>query len=330
MSRTYNQWQRKVSLLVFTGDKTMDLSEFRIRFSVEGADVESPNSCSIRIYNLSPKTIKSIRGEYSDVVLQAGYEGGNYGVIFRGSIKQYRIGRENAVDAYLDILASDGDIGYNQGVVCSALKAGSTPRQAIEECTAAMAKAQPGMTTDLEQSLRIDKQYVPSIRGQVLFGMARARLRNIATHLDAAWSIQDGRVVLTDNSGYREGESVNVNVGTGLVGVPEQTDQGIRFTCLLNSRLRIGNLVKLNNSEITTLLHQNPNSAPIAYNQRTAFFNLAPLSPDGKYRALVIEHEGDTRGDQWHTHVVGLAFNESAGSSPVNSETGLHSYVERT
>jgi hypothetical protein len=77
--------------------------------------------------------------------------------------------------------------------------------------------------------LLIDKQHVPLIRGVVLFGMARARLRHIASDLDASWTIQNGAVVFSDNTGYAEGEAVSINVATGLIGIPEQTDQGIRI-----------------------------------------------------------------------------------------------------
>lgn len=338
-----NQWDRKVQLTVFqpgtvqqvgnnpsafvagTPNTALDLSQFRIKFYTSAADVESPNSCAIRVYNLSLKTIKQIQGEFSEVVLSAGYVSGNYGIIFSGSIKQFRIGRENATDTYLDILAADGDIGYNQAMISASIKAGATPRQAIDLAVKSFSDAQPGMAADIG-SLKTDKQNIPNPRGQVFFGMSRAMMRNIATSLDAAWSIQDGKIVVTDNTGYHEGQEVAVNVGTGLIGLPQQTDQGIKFTCLLNSRIRIGNKVKLDNSEITQLVQQNQNSAPISYNSLNQFYHQAPLSADGVYRALVIEHEGDTRGNQWYTNVVGLAFNDSA---TIDKETNLPLYVLR-
>ena len=142
-------------------------------------------------------------------------------------------------------------------------------------------------------------------------GMARARLRNMVTHLDAGWSIQDGKVVITDNTGYRDGEPVDINVGTGLVGLPEQTDGGIKVKCLLNSKIRIGGRVRLNNSELVQLLQANKDAAPIAYNQWAGFQFVAGLSDDGMYRAFAVEHEGDTRGNSWYTNLVCLAVNET-------------------
>ncbi len=305
----YDQWVRKVGLILGGTNKLLDLSQFHIKFSVQNADVESPSSASIRVYNLSDATILSIGKEFSKVTLNAGYENGNYGVIFQGDIKQFRQGRENATDTYFDILAADGDVGYNQGIVNATLAKGHSPATAIKTAVAAM----PNLDLDTS-SLLTDKQHVPMIRGAVLFGMSRARLRNLATSLDAGWSIQNGKVVVTDNTGYREGEAVVINVNTGLIGIPEQTDGGIRVRCLLNSRIRIGGLVKLNNKEITQLMQQNPDAAPLKFNQWAGLQYNAPLSPDGIYRAFSVEYEGDTRGQPWYSDLVCLAMNPSAPS----------------
>jgi hypothetical protein len=299
------QWIRRVSLLLQGGDKGLELGAFRIRFQTQNTDTESPNNCSIRVYNLADKTIAQItgKGEFTGVVLNAGYEGGNYGVIFQGSIKQFRVGRENAKDSYLDIFAADGDIGYNQGIVRASLAKGTTAYTAMQTAAGAM----PGIADMDTGALKIDKQHIPSIRGTVLFGMARARLRNLTSNLDASWSIQDGKVVVTANEGYQEGTAVKINVATGLIGLPEQTGEGIKIQCLLNSRIRIGALVQLNNSEIVQTMQRDSNAAPIAYNQWAAFQNIAPLSADGVYRAFVVEHEGDSRGHNWYTNIIGLA-----------------------
>ncbi len=301
-----NQWIRKVTLVLFTGTKGIDLSEFHIKFNIQNADVESPNTCSIRVYNLSPSTVKQIRGEFSQVVLNAGYMGGNFGVVFQGTIKQFRIGRENNTDTFLDILAADGDIAYNQGIVNTTLAKGSTPSQAIQATVQAM-----GTTADTSTLLSLP-QYTPMPRGKVLFGMARARLRHTASNLDASWSIDAGKVVITPLTGYRSDPIVEVNVATGLVGTPEQTDEGIRFTCLLNSSLRIGARVKLNNNEIIQLMQADPNSAAVPFNTWAGVQYNAPLSPDGIYRMFSVEHEGDTRGNPWYSHVVCLAVDPSA------------------
>lgn len=305
-----NQWIRKVGLFLFNEREALDLSEIHFKFETDGAHVESPNTLVVRAYNLSKTTLDriTVNSEFNQIALNAGYaNGGNYGVIFQGYIKQFRIGKENATDSYLDIFAADGDLQYNQGIVNTTLTgANNTPAKVIETI---------GQSSNLninEYTIQMDKQHVPLIRGTVLFGMARARLRDVVTSLNASWSIVEGKLSIIENTGYLPGEAVQINVSTGLVGIPEQTDGGIKVKCLLNSKLRIGSLIQLNNKEISTLMQQNPDAAPIPYDQWTGFQNNAPLSPDGTYMAFGLKHTGDTRGNQWYSQIICLAVDVTA------------------
>ena len=290
------QYLRKAGLLVAGGGSALDLSEMHFRFSVHTADVESPNNAIIRIHNLSDDTARRVRGEYSSVVLQAGYEGA-FGEIFQGSIKQVRFGKLNGVDKFLDIFAADGDIGYNFGFVNKTLAAGATSADVID----AAAKAMNVKTADLA------KNHYTLPRGKVLYGMARDMVREVAATLGATWSIQNGELQLIPLRGYLPGEAVVLNKATGMIGIPEQTEQGISVRALLNPRLRIGGLFRLNNNEIT----QTQVNSIVAFNDHKALVQRAPMSGDGTYRLLMVEHVGDTRGQEWYSDLVGLAFDPS-------------------
>ena len=310
MKSNNDQFGRKIGLILlpnppYSDQDNLDLSEFKINFYVSNADRESPNTAIIRVYNLSRSTIQRItkNAEFRAVSLNAGYEGGNYGLIFTGDIKQYRVGKENNITNYLDILAADGDRAYISSVINTTIAAGTTPAQQMQKVAESM-----NLPLDLG-NLKTDSQHFPSIRGKVLFGMSRAAMRNIVKTLDAGWTIENGQIVVVDNTGYRDGEIVVVNSQTGLIGMPEQTDEGIRFKCLLNSRLRIGNLVRLNNNSINQIMQSSPNSANVPFNNPKGLQPLAPvLIGDGDYRVLVCESEGDTRGGPWYTNVIALAF----------------------
>ena len=83
------QWIRKVGLVVSNGPGSdgIDLSNMRIKFRTFQADLPStPNHVEIRIYNLSDDTANKVQKEFTSVHLDAGYEGGSYGVIFDGTI----------------------------------------------------------------------------------------------------------------------------------------------------------------------------------------------------------------------------------------------------
>lgn len=299
-----DQYLRKASLVVIAGEKALDLSELRFIFETKNADSQSPDNCSIRVYNLSDETSNKVQKEFTRVVLSAGYQNGPYGIIFDGTIKQFRRGRESATDDYLDILAADGDIGYNFGVVSNSLPAGSTPRQRVDAAIAAMPQMSAGSIMDFTGGI------LP--RGKVQFGMARDFLRRESESQGGSWSVQSGKIQIVPLEGYLPGDAVQLNSLTGMIGVPEQTDEGVKVTCLLNPKIRIGGLVQINNKDINKTIQANPDAAPIPFNQWTGIQLLAKITTDGYYRVYACEHTGDTRGAPWYSTLICLAFAKSS------------------
>lgn len=301
------QFNRKATLLLTEGQNALDLSAFRFTFATVQQDVESPNNCSIRVYNISDDTLRTVQGEFSNVVLQAGYQD-SYGVIFQGTIKQFRIGREGT-ETYLDILAADGDIGYTQATVSKTLDKGWKQTDVIDATTGSMAKH--GLSKGIVDVAGMVGGTVPNPRGKVLFGMARTFLRNAAGNTGCTWNINDGKVNVIPVAGYLPGEAVVLTAATGLIGRPEQTNQGIEAKCLLNHKIVIGGLVKIDNRSINqTVQHRNavPN---LVYNKWAVPQFLASVATDGVYRVFVVEHQGDTRGQLWYTTLTCLQVDQS-------------------
>lgn len=299
------QWLRRVSLLMVNDTQALDLSQMHFKFSTAQCDEESPNNVSIRVYNLKDETIKAIQGEYSEVVLQAGYEQGPFGVIFKGTVKQYRIGKEgDAVNSYLDILAADGDITYNFGYSNMCMAAGSTSLQRIQ------AIINQNSQYVKQGDIQATGGTLP--RGKVLFGLSRAKLRSEAQQQGCTWNITNGVVNVTPLTGYLPGEAVVLTAQTGLIGRVEQTPDGMRCRCLLNPKITPGNLVKIDNRSINQQIAVGsaalPGGAQQDYNKwagQPQF--LASTATDGIYRVYVAEHEGDTRGQQFYTNITALA-----------------------
>ena len=337
MNNINDQFIRKCSLLIRTdADQFIDLSQFRIKFQTINTDYESPNSLTVRVYNLSDQTVNKIKtaisksslewqqivtasqqpdaaqnvnpNTYYDIVLNAGYENGNFGVIFQGNVKQFKVGRENNKDNYLDFYVADGDFGFINGVINETLAAGST----IKDQAKKLADSMPGIDIDgFSAKPAIDQQHTPLLRGKTLAGMSRAYLRNLASKINVSWSIENGKILMIPIKSYRLGEAVIINVNTGLIGLPEQTDNGISLTILLNSALRIGGLVKLNNKEIPELTQSNPNQ-PLKFDSLDQVQANSLLSSDGIYRVYSVEHIGDTRGQDWYSKIVCLSVDPSA------------------
>jgi len=301
------QFLRKASLLVVEGEKALDLSEMHFTFETKQADEESPNNCAIRIFNLSADTVKRIKGEYSKVVLQAGYVGAAFGVIFEGTIKQFREGKDpDGANSFLDILAADGDIAYNFALVNTSLAAGSSAEQRVQAAIGAM------KTHGVESG----KVIIPGTggvlpRGKVLFGLARAALRQETAAQGTTWNINNGQVNVIPLDGYLPSEAVVLTSATGLIGRIEQTEQGMNCRALINPKLIIGGLVKIDNKSINTT-SQAPNAqleggSQVPYNKWAGIQQFASLSEDGLYRIYVAEFVGDTRGPNWYVDLICLS-----------------------
>lgn len=300
-----NQFGRKGSLIVAGGSAGLDLSEFRFTFEVRQSDVQTPNTAFIRVYNLKPTTVAKIKGEFTRVVLQAGYETGNFGIIFDGTIKQYRTGKERNVDSYIDILAADGDIAYNNSIVNTTLAAGASQQDIVAALTSSfMAQGVP-LASDANGLIGgVNPQALS--RGKVMFGMTRSYMRDWSDKNGFRWSIQNGQVVVVPITGYRPGEAAKLNSNTGMIGVPEATEDGVHVRCLLNPLIRVGALVQIDNKDIanTTLLGQ------IGINYAPQY--AASVTNDGFYRVLVCEFQGDSRGQAWYSDLTCLAVDVSA------------------
>src|SRR5258708_3844941 len=102
-----DQYDRQLSVIVATDSGPgKEFSDFRCKFQVRRGDFQTPNSCDLRIYNLSKATQNLIGGkEFTQVSIKAGYPG-NFGLIFKGSIKQFRKGRVDQKDSYVEITAA--------------------------------------------------------------------------------------------------------------------------------------------------------------------------------------------------------------------------------
>ncbi len=304
----------------------LDLSQFRIQFRVSAMDVDAPPTTVIRVLNLADVTAQRVQKEFQNVTLQAGYENGNFGVVFKGSIVRVRRGRvpPGNTDTFVDIMASNFDAVYNFGVVNQTLKAGSTLLQranAVKDSVNSSPAAQ-GAGNALASGIQYGS--IPTSfntggtlpRGKVLFGLARDQLTSLADSGGCTWCVgEDGKIYVLPLTGYRPGEAVVLTSQTGMLGVPEATQNGIEVRSLLNPLIKLGTRIQLDNKSITTTTNKSATGFP-AYGDFQFF---ASTSADGFYRVLVAEHEGDTRGtgDDWVTKITALSVDQSAapGSS---------------
>lgn len=304
------QYLRKMSLIVAdaSGDG-LELSEFRVVFRTTQADTQSPGTLNARVYNVKPETIKAIEQRFGPVLidgithvqgrvrLQAGYQEVNYGTIFDGQIFFFRSGRENATDTYIDILGIDGAEAYGYSIINGALEVatGAAMVGAVQD-----SMAENGVTGGYQTPL--DGNQLP--RGVTMFGMSRDVMREIAADHQISWSIVDGQLVTIARSSYLPGEAVVLTSKTGLLGLPQQQPDGIHVSALLNSNLRVNGRIQVNNASIQRFVISAAYSA----------INYVPaisLDADGVYRILLVEHHGDSRGQDWASDMICITLDDT-------------------
>lgn len=305
MGSSNEQFGRVCTLLVSnSAGQAVDLSPLRIKFAVKRSDTMTPNVADIRVYNVDLNLAQFIQNEFTKVVLQAGYTG-NYGGIFKGNIKQVILGRESATDTFIDIIAGDGDQAYNFAIVNTTLAKGSTQSNQL---SAAVDSMKPHGVT-MGYTGIMPTQQLP--RGKVMYGNARKYIRNIADSSDFGWSIQDEEVNFIKQSTYLPGDVVVLTSKTGLIGTPQQTNEGVNCKCLLNPFIKMAGRIQIDNKSVEALkinlsVPGSPANIP------------APLNADGVYYVLVSEHIGDTRGVEWYTNLITLLTDPTA-TNPLNA-----------
>lgn len=295
------QWIRQASLIIGAGTDALDLSDLHFRFHVRQMDLQTPNGAEIRIYNVSDETAKRARQylvEGGEVWLQAGYDG-NFGTIFRGNVIQVRVGRESPVDTYLDITAGDGDFAYGFAQMRRTFAAGSSVKDHVNAALEAMGPY--GVTRGW---IPDDLPDTPLPRGKVMFGPARKHLETAGRTGDFDWSILNGKLNTVPTRAYLPGDAVVVTSATGMIGVPEQQLDGIHVRTLLNPSIAARRVLQLSNKSIQEF------RLPLNLPGSVVDGFVPKLDWDGYYVALVVNHEGDTRGETWYSDVTAIGVSE--------------------
>jgi hypothetical protein len=275
---------------------SLDLSELHIVFTVTRATIQTPQTATIKVFNLSTATANTVKAlspsanqpDGGQIQLSAGYQS-NFGLIFSGAIRQVRTGRDNATDTYVEIIAADSDQAYNYGVVNTSLAAGWTQQDVAKQITQSLAPY--GVST----GQNVVFSAIRSARGKVMFGMSRAFGRKLALNNNCDWSIYNGQTTTVAKDGGLAGEAIVVNAATGLIGFPQQTLDGIDLQTLLDPRVVPGSFLQINNKDIQQF---------VLSTDYTALQLVPTIENDGFYRVYWLERHGDTRGNDWYNHII--------------------------
>lgn len=99
-----------------------------------------------------------------------------------------------------------------------------------------------------------------------------------------------------------------ITSATGMIGLPEQTQNGIRIKTLLNPNIKIGQAIKIDNKSVQGYrfglgLSQQASNGMLDQTIK--------LNADGLYYVMIADHQGDTRGQEWYSDLLCLAIDAS-------------------
>lgn len=298
---------RRVAQVITDGDgvgieiQSAGPDDLRIWFKVTKTVGRQPNTASIKIYNLAPDTEELVKGEFDDVILNAGYEGAT-ALLFRGNIR-YPEGFNDGPERVFQLDCGDGDRDFQEVFINTSMPSGSTTDDLISHMVSKFSKIKKGTVTIASKKRS---------RGRVISMMAARLLDHIAAENDAHWSFQDGELHIIPATATLPNEAIVITAETSLLGTPKRTDKGIEVRCQLDPRILPNGKIFLDNKDFKDRVAAQRLKSPgaKAHTGATAkrTHKLAAISPDGIYKVLRVDHEGDTRSDKWESEIVCVAL----------------------
>lgn len=278
-------FERKFALTV----GTLDVSDFRCKFRIEKTLKPEPNKALIEIYNLSPahraylaemapgkpspkgkkaSTAKPLTGAVP-CRLECGYEATELEQIFFGDLR--------TVDSEIDgpdwvtaISSGDGERAYRSARVAQAYGPKVPVSTALKAAVKSLGLGDGNLGSVLS-SLKLQGAASVYTRGVVLSGSAARALTDICRSADLEWSVQDGAVQFVNFGQVLSGRSVLLKPGTGLIGSPNVSADGVvNFKSLIIPGLRCGGVVVLKSAMV-----------------------------EGNFRIEKLAYDGDTHGQDW-------------------------------
>lgn len=295
-------FNRECSLVVGSG-KGRELKGLRFAFSIQKGATQSPNKCTVRVWNTAPETRAMIEVIGNVLVLKAGYvEDIGAKTIFTGNVTRALTTREGP-DWITELELEDGFLEFRDSKVSLAFNKGVTAQQVVDSIS-----KQFGLPV---RPLPILTKQYPS--GFAFVGRVRDAMDKVCENTGLEWSIQNREIQIIKKGGVFKQKAYLLAPDTGLIGSPEQesktmTDKaaakegitanqpGVRKTTEKDKEGKTQEVLQVLGYKVKTLLQ--PLIEPGGYVQ------IKSKGINGEFfRIEELTHVGDTHGNEWHTDI---------------------------
>ena len=274
-----NRYLRDIRVTI--GDDVA-IQELYQRFKIRKESTGTPAEGVIDIYNLSEENETRIKERGKPIKLEAGYADSGLEHVFSGTIRRVErqrlgldrvtrihVGGELSVKAVSDTRARAVFIKSYEGEV--------TARTIASDAIQTLGLTVGSLDAIPEDAVEVDFQFS---------GDARIFLNEFLRPYGLHWYIENGEVKL---SAYRKPADdrpvgVTVSEGTGMIGTPTITDDGVRIKTLLDPRLSLGSTVQVQSDVLGSQEGELHNSS---------------------WKVIELTHAGDNREGTFETVVEG-------------------------
>ena len=300
-------FNRECSLVIGKeGGKGVELTGLRIAFSIQKGATKSPNKCTVKVWNASPKTRAAIEVIGNVIILKAGYtEDIGAKTIFSGNVTRTLTVREGP-DWITELEIEDGFLEFRDAKVSLSFAQGATVEQVVSAVSKKFELPVRPLPADILQ-----KQYSA---GFAFVGRVRDAMDKACEKGGLEWSIQNREIQVIKKGGVFKQKAYLLSADTGLLGSPMQESKtmtekaaakegitanqpGVRKTTERDKDGEVQQMLQVLGYKVKSLLQ------PLV--EPGGFVQVKSQGVNGEFfRVEELTHTGDTHGNEWHTELT--------------------------
>jgi hypothetical protein len=252
--------------LLVIGDR--DITGLDVQFQVKKSLKPEPNTCELKIYNLSADTRETLsKPGVVNVRLDAGYTKA-LSQIYLGQAR-YSYSFVSKADIITIVKTGDSakEVAKNRVKVPMGPKASAS--DALDQITRAL-ELKPGNLAKAKAQLAAKGKALYPLPF-IIYGSAADVMNRFCASAGLEWSVQDGQLQILDIGKALESNPYKLSSDSGLIGSPTIDSEGVvEASILMIPNIRPGVKVQFDSEFVK-----------------------------GAYRVTTAEYSGDTNGDDW-------------------------------
>lgn len=260
-------FQREISVQV----DTLKLDGFDLQFDItKSLSAKTPNSCELKIYNLSAthrKQLQELERVYVSIV--AGYAGGT-SLLFRGDLRDVTSSRQGP--DWVTSVTSDSGRRARKARIVKSFAPGSTVGDVLNTAAKAMGVRLGNSAQHVVNAQIAGTKATTFFNGYALAGAIESEIDRLARSCGLEWSVQDDELLFLPYGAPLSQLAIKLTPETGLIGSPEPGNKGLcDVRCLILPDVYPGRRVQVESEHVK-----------------------------GMYRVETSKHSGSTFSKDWY------------------------------